>query len=152
MRLLGKKHGDTRIVALCNNFHRLLIGVLAPALREWGQKVRLAGDLAVVGKRAEDEVAKRMLRVECAKCSGQQVALILRHISKFLDSLDIVDTIDDAKDLGFPIVPLALGAIMHRSPQILVHSKCVGRTIKDIGRSYLAGCTLATSLARSRTI
>ena len=104
--LPGKKSGDTRIVAFCSSFDRLLMGVLAPTVREWDQKVRLDGDFAVVGRRAEDEVAKRMLRVECAKCSGQQVALILWDISKFFDSLDIFDTINDAKDLGLPIVPL----------------------------------------------
>ena len=152
MSLLGKKGGDTRTTALCSTYYRLLMALLAPAVREWDKEVATEGDSAVAGKRFDDEAARRALKIELARVTNKHVVMILWDVKKLFDSMEVADTIEDARSLNFPSDPLALGVIMHRGLRAIRYMKGVGRVIKGTGRSYLAGCTLTTSLARARMI
>ena len=64
-------------------FYRVLMALLKDALQQWDKAFAEDEDTAAPGKRADDEVARRCLKLEVAR-SKQQVASPLRVVPSFM--------------------------------------------------------------------
>jgi len=152
LSLIAKKMGGTRAIALVSTFVRLLLSLGKDEVREWDCAEALPGDTGRPGVSLELESSRRHLKLEIAHAFQRSVVLILWDVEKFYDSSQVHHTIDASLELGFPKAQLALGLMSHRAPRVLKQDGCWGRVLPSTGRSMLAGCTYATSMARARII
>ena len=75
--LIGKKLGGTRCIAVCSTFWRLLAAIAKHDVRNWDERVGLAGDSALPGRSPHEETAWRYLQKEQAVLRGKVVFHIL---------------------------------------------------------------------------
>ncbi len=149
LKLLGKKQGGSRAIAVIASFARLLMNLLKEEVRDWDRAVGSTDDSALAGRRPLDETARRVLRTEVAGLTGKHVIMLLWDMAKFYDTLDPSVLAELAMTAGFPLDQLALGLSLHRAPRLLRIDGCDGEVVSSSGRSVLAGCTLSTSFARA---
>ncbi len=149
MRLLGKKQGGSRAIAIISSFARLVLRLTKEEVRQWDLAAGSDDDTALAGRRPLDETARRVMRTEVAGLTGRQAVLLLWDMANFFDTLDPSVLADAAVGAGFPLDQLALGLILHRGPRFLRVDGCDGDVIERTGRSVLPGCTMSTSFARA---
>jgi len=152
MHLIAKKLGGSRAIALATTFVRLLLTLGKDDVRSWDVEAALPGDTGKPGVSLELESVRRHLKIETAQAFNRHIVMILWDVEKFYDTSAVHHTIDAAKQLDFPESQLTLGLVSHRAPRVLNCGGCWGRTLPSTGRSMLAGCTYATSMARARII
>jgi len=152
MSVIAKKSpGQSRTVATAATFYRTLMSLIKDDMQGWDRDMCAADpkDTAGPGRRADDEVARRLMMIEVARQNRQHVVALLWDGKQYFDRLPVQGTIDAAVEQGFPRPLLALAMQAHRAPRILTYNKAWGPTVPATGRSILAGCSSSPSLARS---
>ena len=85
--LIPKKDASKRAIAIAPSTSRMLMGMLAPQLREWDATSALGGDMAAPGKDMRKETVYKLALQEAEVINGKCAAQILWDISGFYDEL-----------------------------------------------------------------
>jgi len=86
---LGKAAGGHRIIAVLTSFLRLLLGLLAPGLREWDGRVAHAGDSSAAGAACDAAALRRAALAEASVLRGGAAAQALWDIDAFCSTVSI---------------------------------------------------------------
>ena len=122
--------------------------VRRPIVKTWSKRITLPWDMARPGSSALDAAYTRSLAAETAVRNGEQVGCILWDFTTFFDQLRIEVLVDNASELGFPMIDLILGMQMHTAPRTLMILGAVSSVIVP-WKSILPGCGLAIDFARA---
>ena len=127
------------------------MSVIKDDLQKWDQSMCKADpdDTAGPGRRADDEVSRRLTMIEVARDQRQEVVVALWDGKQYFDRLPAPGTIRAASVCCFPMPLLALAMQAHRAPRILMCDGVWGHTAASTGRSILPGCSSSPSLARA---
>ncbi|CAK0894219.1 unnamed protein product [Prorocentrum cordatum] len=104
-------------------------------------------DTAVAGSSALSVAMHRLMRAEAAVQMGFHAAGIFYDAVNFYDNIDLDQLIEEASDLNYPLLPLAMAVQMYLAPRaIMAHS--LFSDIFEPASSMVAGCGQAVDLTR----
>jgi len=104
-------------------------------------------DTAGKGKSALLAAAYRSIKAEVYGQTEDQVITVLHDFEKFFDTLDLPVLIEQALELDFPILDLALTIMQHTAPRNIQCDSFCNKPIL-LNRSILAGCRHSVALTR----
>ena len=88
-------------------------------IRFWESAISGPWDAAVKGSSALRAGVLGAFHDELHTQTGDEVASLLWDMDKFYDSINVIKLISKGIELGYPVVALALGMVMHMAMRVL---------------------------------
>ena len=145
---LAKKSGGSRLIGVATSLYRLWSRVRYADVKD-ALEARLARPFMAAAPRqgAQRAVSEISLKAEQAQLQGLESVATMVDISKFYESLDLVDVALAADYFGIPRAIIRLCLSFYLAPRYIRVGRAWAKPVFP-QRSIVAGCTWATVLIR----
>ena len=145
---LAKKTGGSRLIGVATSIYRLWSRARYLDVRE-ALEARLARPFLAAAPQqgAQRAVAELALKAECAELHGHESAAAMVDISKFYETLNLLDVAIAADYMGIPRPIIRLFLAFYLSPRFIRVGRAWAKPVFP-QCSIVAGCTWATVLIR----
>jgi len=118
-------------------------------VRKWDEIEAIDGDTAVrnSGGGAEFLGYVSMVRMEAASTMGRHVVESFFDLSKFYDTIQPDELVQDVKSTAFPPLQAALSMQANLCPRAFSVDGAFSMPIQTVGRSIVAGCSNSPSFS-----